>query len=72
MQNKINFPLYDLDLAPHVHFKQPNACYLYDLFGIVNHFGTLNGGHYVSTIRNACTGEWLEYNDSTCRPITES
>ena len=72
MQNMINFPLYDMDLSPYVHFKDPSSCYLYDLFGIVNHYGTLGGGHYVATVKNECTGEWLSYNDSYVNPITES
>lgn len=59
MQSMINFPLYDLDLSQYVHFVQPDKCYKYDLFGIVNHYGTMTRGHYVSTIKNGFTGEWL-------------
>ena len=55
----INFPLYDLDLKSYVHKPDANTCYLYDLYGIVNHYGTMAGGHYMSTVRNECTGEWL-------------
>ena len=35
MQNMITYPLYDLDVSPYVPFKDPNQCYLYDLYGVV-------------------------------------
>lgn len=71
MQNMINFPLNDLDLSRHVHILSPETCYLYDLFALVNHFGTMQNGHYISMVKNECTGEWLQYNDSQVRPVTE-
>jgi hypothetical protein len=72
MNNMINFPLNDLDVSKYVHFKQPGACYTYDLFGVVNHFGSMRNGHYTASVKNECTGEWLIYNDASCRPQTES
>lgn len=72
MNCMISFPLYDLDLSRYVHFVQPGTCYLYDLFGIVNHFGTMQNGHYLSYVKNERTGEWLQYDDSKCTPLTES
>ena len=35
LQNMITYPLYDLDLSEHVPFKDPNTCYLYDLYSVV-------------------------------------
>lgn len=35
MQSMITYPLYDLDMSEHVPFKDPNTCYLYDLYGVV-------------------------------------
>ena len=58
-------------MAEHQAFPEAGACSKYDLFGVVNHFGILNGGHYTATIKNQSTGEWLEYNDSVCKPILE-
>ena len=51
---------------------QPGSCYRYDLFGIVNHFGTMTNGHYLSYVKNERTGEWLKYDDSRCISLTES
>lgn len=67
MQNMITYPLYDLDMTEFVSFTDPNTCYLYDLFGVVNHFGTMGGGHYTATVKNAITGEWLHYDDSSVK-----
>ncbi|KAN0063688.1 ubiquitin-specific protease doa4 [Thecaphora frezii] len=36
--------------------------YLYDLYGVTHHFGSLNTGHYTATIRNH--GEWWYCDDS--------
>jgi ubiquitin carboxyl-terminal hydrolase 8 len=39
----------------------------YDAYGVVQHFGTLTGGHYKALIR-AGSGRWMEFND---RIVTE-
>ena len=36
---------------------------IYDLFGIINHRGNLNSGHYYSYIQNN-NKTWIEFNDS--------
>jgi len=35
---------------------------LYDLFGTVNHFGTLHQGHYVANVK--VNGDWFHCNDA--------
>lgn len=37
---------------------------LYDLCGIVNHYGGLNGGHYTAACLNSESMKWYDYNDS--------
>ena len=44
-----------------------NEC-KYELFGVINHIGNLNSGHYFSYIKNE-NKEWIEYNDSIVRKI---
>jgi len=34
----------------------------YNLFGVVLHTGTLNGGHYTALAKNQ--GHWYEFNDT--------
>ena len=36
----------------------------YDLYGVSNHFGSLNGGHYTATCKNVENQEWFYFNDS--------
>ena len=36
----------------------------YDLYGIINHFGSLHFGHYTSLIKNLQENKWYQYDDS--------
>uniref|UniRef100_A0A060SZI5 Ubiquitin carboxyl-terminal hydrolase n=1 Tax=Blastobotrys adeninivorans TaxID=409370 RepID=A0A060SZI5_BLAAD len=36
--------------------------FVYDLYGVANHFGTLKGGHYTSFVRKASKG-WCYFDD---------
>lgn len=72
MNNTIEFPLYNLDLQDFVTETQLPQNTQYDLFGVVNHFGTMTGGHYTSFVKNIQTGEWLNYDDSAVTVVTEA
>lgn len=37
--------------------------YIYELYGICNHSGSVHGGHYTATVRTA-SGEWHAFNDT--------
>ncbi|XP_069026047.1 ubiquitin carboxyl-terminal hydrolase 48-like isoform X2 [Embiotoca jacksoni] len=41
--------------------------YVYDLYAVVNHFGTLSGGHYMAEIRSFETGWWYCFDDGTVK-----
>ena len=43
---------------------------LYDLFAVVIHQGSLNGGHYTALAKNE--GEWYEFNDRYVVKMKES
>jgi len=60
----VDFPTFDLDLSP---YMTHNIEKRYKLYGIVNHIGGMNGGHYFSYIEN--NGQWYEFNDSSVRTI---
>jgi ubiquitin carboxyl-terminal hydrolase 2 len=60
IQNKIYFPINDLDLKKYV---VTNDNYKYDCFGICNHSGNVGGGHYTSFVKNAL-GQWHLFNDA--------
>ena len=62
INNVIQFPLVDLNLSKYVKGYNPNN-YVYDLFGVCNHMGSVSGGHYTSFVKNVA-GQWIHYNDS--------
>eukprot|EP00730_Choanoeca_flexa_P015595 TRINITY_DN7194_c0_g1_i5.p1 TRINITY_DN7194_c0_g1~~TRINITY_DN7194_c0_g1_i5.p1 ORF type:complete len:714 (+),score=89.61 TRINITY_DN7194_c0_g1_i5:50-2191(+) len=41
----------------------------YELCGLVNHSGSLQGGHYTAQCKHACNKQWYEYNDAIVEPI---
>jgi ubiquitin C-terminal hydrolase len=45
---------------------------IYDLYGISNHYGTMNGGHYTAMCENPITKQWYEFDDSTVSKMASS
>lgn len=62
IENLIHFPINNLDLSPYVcgYNKQQ---YVYDLYGICNHYGGVMGGHYTAFVKNI-DNKWVHYNDT--------
>ena len=71
----VEFPHYNLDLASFVTDKdflnKLGIEQKYDLYGLINHTGTLHFGHYVSIVKNPNDSKWYKYDDSFRTPITE-
>lgn len=45
----------------------------YSLYGVVNHTGSLEGGHYISYGRNLEMGiNWQRYDDQDVSPVSAS
>lgn len=63
----VDFPIEGLDVSEYVKMDCDAAgvSTMYDLYGIVNHFGNLNGGHYTATIKSPLDDQWYYYNDSS-------
>lgn len=63
---KVNFPLTGLDMSEWCHQDEsPSAStlpsdygdsYVYDLIGVVNHYGSMTGGHYVAICKATACG----------------
>ena len=58
----IQFPLEDLDLSQYVIGYRKHSFH-YDLYGVCNHSGSAQGGHYTAFVKNA-NGKWYHYNDT--------
>jgi ubiquitin C-terminal hydrolase len=66
-QVMINFPIENLDLSKYVIGYDKNS-YIYDLYGVCNHSGSVMGGHYTSFVKNA-NGKWYHYNDTSVSEV---
>lgn len=65
----VSFPLENFDLSKYVvGYKKEN--YVYDLYGICNHSGGVNGGHYSAFIKNA-NGKWYDFNDTFVKEVVD-
>lgn len=65
----INFPLQNFNLENFcVGYDKYKS--KYDLYGICNHNGNMNGGHYWCYIKNE-NGKWHKYNDEDVTIINE-
>lgn len=66
LETRVEFPLRDLDLSPCMrHGRRESGQDRYDLFAVVNHFGSLGAGHYTAFVREG-VGEgarWWECDD---------
>ena len=64
-QNLIHYDLF-IDLTK---FVVSGEKYTYELYGVINHFGGIQGGHYTSFIKNA-NKKWYHYNDTSVKEVS--
>jgi ubiquitin carboxyl-terminal hydrolase 8 len=67
IDNLIHFPLNNLDLNSYVCSYNKNQ-YIYNLYGVCNHYGGVYGGHYTSFVNNG--KEWIHFNDESVEVIS--
>ena len=66
----IDFPIEGLDLKDYcIGYDKNNS--KYNLYGVCNHSGNLNGGHYYAYCKNL-NSKWYMYNDSRVIEIDKS
>ena len=66
-QKLVDFPLENLNLSKYVIGYNKDS-YVYDLYGVCNHSGSVMGGHYTSFVKNA-NGKWYHYNDTSVSEV---
>ena len=64
LRQMITYPLYNLEVGNDKVKKK------YDLYGVVNHYGSINSGHYTAFIKNR-NKEWMVCDDSRVYKIDE-
>ena len=66
----VHTPLLGLDLSKYVIGYNKDK-YIYELFGICNHSGESQGGHYSAYIKNS-NQKWYHFNDTDVNEISET
>jgi ubiquitin C-terminal hydrolase len=56
-----------IDMHPFTMYNNADSC-KYELFGIINHQGTVMGGHYYAYIKN--NNQWLMFNDMNVSKVS--
>eukprot|EP00079_Xenopus_tropicalis_P022925 XP_012814954.1 PREDICTED: ubiquitin carboxyl-terminal hydrolase 8 isoform X2 [Xenopus tropicalis] len=70
LQSYVDFPLESLDLSQYV--IGPKNVKTYNLFGVSNHYGGLDGGHYTAYCKNALKQRWFKFDDHDVSEISVS
>ena len=71
LEDLIDFPITDLDMTKHVlAYKDKEEPLIYDLIGVINHYGSMNFGHYIAFALNSQNDQWYEFNDSSVSAIS--
>lgn len=67
LNHMITFPVDELNLTKYVCGYNASS-YIYELYGLCNHIGSVTGGHYTAFVRNV-DNVWLHYNDRTVEVV---
>ncbi len=76
LNNKVEYPVSGFDIAPHMSVCSKNVSgnadnFKYDLIGVSNHIGNMNGGHYYSFIKSVTDGNWYCTDDDSVTLMNE-
>ena len=66
-QTAIRIPVENVDFSKYVEGYNKES-YIYDLYGICNHHGDENFGHYTSTVKTA-NSKWYNFNDTMVKEL---
>ena len=70
MNTCVDFPLESLDISDFMLPSSGGTRAPYDLTSVVNHTGTLEGGHYTATCKNLRLGRWFRFDDTDVADLT--
>lgn len=66
----VKFPITGLDIRKYVT-EYVDGDYVYDLYAVSHHSGSLSGGHYIAYTKNPINGEWYLFDDSNVLHISD-
>ena len=70
INENIDFPLVDMDLTRYISGYNAHQN-RYELFGVCNHWGGVQGGHYTAYVKTA-DAKWMDYDDASVSEILET
>ncbi|XP_055635108.1 ubiquitin carboxyl-terminal hydrolase 8 isoform X2 [Toxorhynchites rutilus septentrionalis] len=76
-QNYVKFPLSELDMSTHIAPSELNRnqrlrSHRYHLYGVSNHYGSMESGHYTAFCRNSEFQKWYKFDDHTVSSLDTS
>ncbi|XP_072320834.1 ubiquitin carboxyl-terminal hydrolase 8 isoform X2 [Eucyclogobius newberryi] len=71
LQTSVDFPLDCLDLSQYV-IGPKQSLKKYNLYGVSNHYGGLDGGHYTAYCKNAPKQRWFKFDDHEVSELSTS
>ncbi|KAH3764781.1 ubiquitin carboxyl-terminal hydrolase 15 [Pelomyxa schiedti] len=69
LDTDVEFPIEGLELSKWLPCS-PNESFIYDLYAVSNHIGTMTGGHYTAIAKNKDSDRWINFDDSTVSPTS--
>jgi len=64
LEKRVSFPVTGLDLTPYLSGPLQQGGEEFSLYGCVNHYGSVTGGHYTAHTLHPVTHQWRHFNDS--------
>ncbi|XP_033841814.1 ubiquitin carboxyl-terminal hydrolase 8 [Periophthalmus magnuspinnatus] len=71
LQTSVDFPLDCLDLSQYV-IGPKQSLKKYNVYGVSNHYGGLDGGHYTAYCKNAVKQRWYKFDDHEVSELSTS
>ncbi|XP_011189525.2 ubiquitin carboxyl-terminal hydrolase 8 isoform X1 [Zeugodacus cucurbitae] len=73
-QNYVRFPLENLDMTPYIAKSESRSVTpkTYQLYGVSNHYGSMESGHYTAFCKSGNYGRWFKFDDQVVTALDTS
>ncbi|KAI9188838.1 ubiquitin-specific protease doa4 [Blastocladiella emersonii ATCC 22665] len=69
LMHLVQFPIRALNLNEYLGYPRGADALVYDLYGVSNHYGGLDGGHYTAAVQHG--DDWHYFDDSRVSPCAQ-